>query len=259
MFTGFQIIAITLLMFLSGLEGSLSGFFFTPYGSSILLGWITGLIMGDTKIGLTIGGTMELMGIGMNPLGGSSVPNYSIGTVIGTAFAVASGVGIEIGIATAIPAATLSVQLDVLQKALGSFFYHKAMTANENGNHKAMYNWIRLGFLPQLFIGTFAVMLMLVGGSAVVELVINTLPQWLLTGFQKAGGVLPALGFAILLRSLPIQGNFMYVLIGFVLASYMGLPMLAIAIIGLALAMLAYKQNKRFHELSEAKGVIDDE
>lgn len=42
--------------------------------------------MGDVATGFYLGGTYELMNIGLNPLGGSTVPNYNMGVVVGVAF-----------------------------------------------------------------------------------------------------------------------------------------------------------------------------
>lgn len=258
MFTVYQIVMLTLIITVVQIEGSLLNFSF--YGKSILLGYLSGLVMGDVKMGLLIGGTLELMGIGLNPLGGSSVPNYFIGTVVGTAFAVATGGGMEVGIATGLPAATLGVQLDVFGKTIGSYFYHKAENASQLGDFKKTYWWIIAGFFPRiLVVSTIPVLLMLVAGSAVVESVIATMPIWLLNGFRNAGNILPALGFAILMRSLPIKENFFYVLIGFVFMAYLNVPMLGIAILGLAFALLAFKNRKALATAQSAVNGDDDE
>lgn len=61
-------------------------------------------------------------------------------------------------------------------------------------------------------------------------------------GLGVAGGVLPALGIAVLLRYLPISNFYGYIIIGFVLVSYLNIPMLGVALVGLALALIRYKQ-----------------
>lgn len=77
--------------------------------NSMFWGMVVGLCMGDLKTGLFIGGTYQLMS-----LGGSSVPDYQIGTIITTAIAISSGVGIEAGMAIGLPICMLSVQFDVV-------------------------------------------------------------------------------------------------------------------------------------------------
>lgn len=54
----------------------------------VIAGFITGLIMGDTTIGLMVGGTLHLMQLGIAAFGGASIPDYFTRAVIGTVFAI---------------------------------------------------------------------------------------------------------------------------------------------------------------------------
>ena len=83
---------------------------------------------------------------------------------------------------------------------------------------------------------------MLIFGSDLVDLIIKYLPDWLMGGLSVAGGLLPAVGIAILLRYLPTKDYIAYLMIGFFLAAYLTVPMVGVAIIGLALAIISFKQ-----------------
>lgn len=61
------------------------------YGSVAALGFLAGLIMGDVGTGMAVGGSMCLMSLGLFGAGGSSVPEYQVGCIAGTAFAIAMG------------------------------------------------------------------------------------------------------------------------------------------------------------------------
>ena len=61
------------------------------------------LIMGDVSTGLMIGGTFQLMSLGVAALGGASAPNYGLATIIGTFIAVRTGTGIDAAIAVGLP------------------------------------------------------------------------------------------------------------------------------------------------------------
>ena len=54
----------------------------------LVIGPLVGLILGDVYTGLLVGGTLELVWMGMVPLAGAQPPNVVIGGVIGTAFAI---------------------------------------------------------------------------------------------------------------------------------------------------------------------------
>lgn len=209
----------------------------------VMTGFITGLIMGDVKTGLLIGGTMQLMTLGVGGYGGSSVPDYYIGTIIGTAFAIGSGSGLEAALAIGIPVATLAVQLDVLRKMGGSFFLHKAINAVDNYENKKAYRWIISGVLASIAAYGLPVFIALVFGQGVVNAFIHWMPVWLINGFKVAGGLLPVVGISILLRYMPFKSYWFYVLAGFFLAAYLKVPILGIAIVGVIIAAISFKQN----------------
>jgi mannose/fructose/N-acetylgalactosamine-specific phosphotransferase system component IIC len=52
------------------------------------------------------------------------------------------------------------------------------------------------------------------------------------------GAILPAVGFAMLLKIMPVSRYWYMLLIGFVLFAYMNVPLLGIALFGLAIAFL---------------------
>ena len=81
MFTPIQIILVCVWMWGFTVIGMSVQLF--SYGVAVLHGFVTGLIMGDVATGLTVGGTLCLMGLGVGGYGGSSVPDYAMGTVVG--------------------------------------------------------------------------------------------------------------------------------------------------------------------------------
>lgn len=230
-------------------------------GSVVLTGFLVGLIMKDVKTGLLIGGTMELMGLGVAGYGGASVPNYRVGAAVGTAFTVAMGSGLETALIVGIPTATLGVQLDILAKMLGSFWLHLAQKAAAEGKYKKTY---RIIFFSNLFAGrttlndTYPVVLFLLLGSTFVENVINVIPDWLTTGLKAAGNVLPALGMAILLKYLPVKNNVQYLILGFVLAVYLNLGILPIALLGTIVAITLYHSYAKSSAKVSTGGIGDE-
>lgn len=226
-------------------------------GGVVLNGLVTGAIMGDLTTGFYLGGTYELMNIGLNPLGGSTVPNYNMGVVVGVAFGAVAG--LETGMAVGIVVATLASTLDVLAKMCGSFFLHKAQDSIARKDVKGMMRWIHIGFWPRILLdATIPLIILFVAGAPIVEAINNVIPEWLLSGFKNAGNMLPAIGFAILLRSMNLKGNFQYVIIGFVLFAYFNVGALGAALVGIALAMIAYYTNVRIAEAQNMGGVGDE-
>ena len=80
------------------------------------------------------------------------------------------------------------------------------------------------------------------GGDAVSALV-NSIPAWLTTGITIATGILPALGFAQLVTMIVSKETAVFLLLGFLLAAYLGVPVLGIvcfAVVLVGVLMMAH-------------------
>lgn len=262
MVTPIQLILILAVLTLVAYDALMSQMVVKSCGESVVLGFIIGLIMGDVTTGLLVGGTMQLMSLGLAGYGGASVPNYRVGTTVGTVFAIATGGGLEVALVVGIPSATLGVQLDVMAKMLGTSFLHMAEKAAEEGKYKKCYNIIFWGNLfgsRVALTNTYPALIFLLLGSAFIENLLAMIPAWLITGLTTCGNVLPALGMAILLKYMPMKGNLQYLVLGFVLSVYFGIDILPIAIIGGIIAVLVYQRLQRESAATAAVGGVGDE
>ena len=209
-----------------------------------MAGFFAGLVLGDVTTGLVVGGTLNLLVLGIGNFGGASIPDYMTGALLGTAFAIQSGQGAEFGVTLAIPIGLLMIQLDILARFSNTYFQHRAERLVEEGNIEAAARMNILGLIPQSVSRMLPVFLALVFGSDFVNLVVNHLPMWLMNGLKTAGGILPSLGIAILLRYLPVSRNISYLILGFFLAAYLKVPVLGVALVGLACAVLSFQSEK---------------
>ncbi len=244
-------------------------------GSPVFAGLISGLIMGDMKTGLIIGGGLQLVVLGVGTFGGASRIDATSGAVLATAFSVAQGIDPEIAISTiAVPVAALLVYTDILGRFSTTFFAHRIDAAVERFDYKGIERNYLLGAIPWALSRALPVFLALAFGSGVVETLVNFVNdvKWLADGLTLAARMLPGLGFAILLHYLPIKRNLHYLALGFGLTAmltvifsniqtlggavagvvkdfnggaFKSLPMIGIAIIGLFLAVLRYTATQR--------------
>mgnify|MGYP002601418843 CR=1 FL=1 len=208
-----------------------------------MAGFFAGLILGDVKTGLIVGGTLNLLVLGVGNFGGASIPDYMTGALLGTAFAIESGKGAEFGVTLAIPIGLLMIQLDVLARFSNTFFQHKAEAYVEKGDFDKAGLMNLLGLIPQSLSRMLPVFLALVFGSVFVQGVVDHMPVWLMSGLKTAGGILPALGIAILLRYLPVAKNITFLIVGFVLAAYLNVPVFGVALVGLAMAIYVFQSE----------------
>lgn len=225
------------------------------FGNPVNAGLIAGLIVGDMKLGLAVGATLQLMILGVGTFGGASIPDYATGAIIGTAIGHISGKGINYGIGVAIPVGLLMVQLDILARFANTYFAHRIDKAIDRNDDKAVVRNSLYGAIPWGLSRSVPVLLVLVFGEAFVKNVLNYMPQWLMGGLKSAGTMLPAVGIAILMHYLPVKKFGAYMIFGFVAAAYLKVPMLGVALIGIGFAINHY--NKITHSKPQAETNAD--
>jgi mannose/fructose/N-acetylgalactosamine-specific phosphotransferase system component IIC len=209
----------------------------------LLAGTAAGLIVGNAALGMAIGATLELIALGVYTYGGATIPDYQTGAIIGTALAAAGAGGIQaqtaIGIAVGLPAALLLASLDPIGRFLPTFLIHKADAYAMEGNARGLARMHWLGLIPWLLpraIPTFLAALAL--NSDTVSRLQNDIPAGLVNGLTFTGGLLPAVGFAMLLTIMPLRRYWYMLLIGFVLFAYLQVPLVGIALFGLPIAIM---------------------
>lgn len=210
-----------------------------PY-SPLFGGAVTGLIMGDLKTGLIVGATLQLMTLGVATYGGSTVPDFLTGSIMGTAYAIMAGKGAEYGIGLAVPIGLLLTQLDILARMTNIFFQHRADRFAEQGNYKGVERQNIWGMFPWMLSRVIPVVVGLVFGQTVVNAINSFIPQWFMLGLKAAGMILPAMGIAILMHYLPLKTFWPFFIIGFVFMAYFSknFTILGVSLIGLAMAGL---------------------
>lgn len=204
---------------------------------ALVSGFVTGLLVGNVGLGLTIGATLTLLSLGLWTYGGATIPDFQTGAIVGTAIGAVSnsaGAGIAIGGITAI----LMTQADVLARGLTTVFIHGADGYATTGDERGLTMMHFLGQIPWGLSRAVPVFLAVWLGSGPVNAAVHVLPAWATTGLTVAGTVLPALGFALLLTMLPLNRYWMFLIVGFVLFAYLSMPLIGIAVAAVAIAFL---------------------
>lgn len=97
------------------------------FGTSLLsrplvMGTLTGIVLGDVQTGVTLGATLELAFMGAFSIGASIPPEMISGTVLGTAFTITTGAGPETALTVGLPVASLVLIAKTLEWY--SFYLH---------------------------------------------------------------------------------------------------------------------------------------
>lgn len=175
----------------------------------VFVGAIAGVIMGDPVTGLFIGGSMQLTVLGIGTFGGSSHIDANTGSIIATAFSVAIGMDPSQALAAiAVPVAALLTMTDVLGRFCNTFFQHRIDAMIEREDYAGIQRNYLYGIIPWALSRALPCALALTFGQGLVQSLMDVLSgplAWLGAGLGVAGAVLPAVGFAILLRYLPVK------------------------------------------------------
>lgn len=225
----------------------------------VMAGMVVGAILGDLTTGLFIGGTLQLMTLGISSFGGASVPDYATAAAVGSYIAITTGQEATVGITLAIPVAMLVVQLDVLKWSTNIFFQNKAERYAEQENYRGIELMQVCGVINTGVTSGLPVLLTVIFGPTVIGGIVEYIPDWLSSGLSVAGGLLPAIGIAMLLHYLPTKDYFSFLLIGFVLAAYFSMPVLGVALLGAAFALYMYKKSSSQPAAVATEGMNDDE
>ncbi|HIW18152.1 PTS mannose/fructose/sorbose/N-acetylgalactosamine transporter subunit IIC [Faecalicoccus acidiformans] len=216
-------------------------------GSGLFIGFMFGLFFGDMITGLALGASIQLVYLGMISTGGNMPADNALAAVIAIPIAMKSGLDANAAVALAVPFGVLGVFLDQLRRTSNSIWVRKADELAQKGDIKGIfkcayiYPEIVIFFLR--FVPVFLISLL--GTDSVISL-IESLPAFIITGFSVAGGILPAMGFAIILITIGKPKLLPYFFIGFFAVQYLGLNNMATAIFGTCLALLViFEKSKK--------------
>jgi PTS system mannose-specific IIC component len=204
----------------------------------LLTGTLVGIIMGDYVQGLAIGAVLELMWMGIGNVGAYSAPDTVAGAIIGVALGISTGGGVATGIALAVPASLLCQQLLIVWRSLGCFQNawadNIAETGDINGINKVHYFAAPIWFL----IRAVPCFLAIYFGSGFIEKILTYIPSAVLTGLNVSSKLVPAVGICVLLLMLLKGTMWLFFFLGFVLTTYLKLPIIPVTFIALAFAAI---------------------
>ena len=206
----------------------------------LVTGAVVGLILGDFETGLKAGAALELVWAGMVPLAGAQPPNVVIGGIIGTAFAILTKQAPEVAVGIAVPFAVAAQGCITLLFTIYSPIMHKMDDYARKADTKSID---RLNYLGPviLFVFYFVIsFLPIYFGAEQAQRIVEMMPEWLIGGLSVAGGIMPAVGFGMLLKIMFKVEYAPFFAIGFIAAAYLNLPILAVAAIGLSIAAYDY-------------------
>lgn len=259
-----QVLATTILIIIAVFE--FLGFRPIGIGEPLIIGTLTGIIVGIPKTALVLSALLQLVYLGMYPIGGAAAPDATVATVVAVFFAKILGYTsvdpsqLSSLIAFAVPIGILSMYLEVLFARMGCTTYaHWADKVIEEGKIDRLQLIVTAGTLQWALTKAVPILLFgILGASegaveAIRSFVQNATVKTIMSALGVAGAMMPAVGLAYLMKLMFSREMVPWFIMGYILAAYLKMPILGIAlmIVALALAIKANALKSIFESVTE--------
>ena len=244
------IILIIIVALLAGIEGVVDEF---QFHQPIVACTLIGLVSGHLTEGVMLGGSLQMIALGWANVGAAVAPDAALASVASAIIMVLGLQGgstnvqtaISTAIAVAIPLSVAGLFLTMICRTIAIPMVHFMDAAAEKGNMRAIDMWQILAILLQgIRIAIPAALLCVVPAETVTN-ALNQMPAWLSGGMTVGGGMVAAVGYAMVINMMSTKETWPFFALGFVLAAIGELTLIALGAIGVALALvyLGLKEN----------------
>ncbi|GBG93704.1 mannose-specific PTS system IIC component [Ligilactobacillus salitolerans] len=239
-----SMVLVVIVAFFAGMEGILDQWqFHQPLVACTLIGLVTGHL----TEGIMLGGSLQMIALGWANVGAAVAPDAALAAIASSIILVQGGQGVKgIGsaVAIAIPLAVAGLFLTMLVRTITVAIVHLMDKAAAEGNSKMIDFWQYLCIgLQGLRIAIPAALLLVIPASSVRSM-LESMPAWLSDGMSIGGGMVVAVGYAMVINMMASREVWPFFIIGFVIAALSDLTLIAIGALGIALALMYLSLDK---------------
>ena len=239
-----SIILVVLVAFLAGMEGILDEFqFHQPLVACTLIGLVTG----NLEAGIVLGGTLQMIALGWANIGAAVAPDAALASVASAIILVLGGQGVKgvpSAIAIAVPLAVAGLFLTMIVHTIAVPIVHLMDAAAEEGNIRKVEMWHIIAVCLQgVRIAVPAAALLFIPAQT-VQSFLESMPAWLTDGMAIGGGMVVAVGYALVINMMATKEVWPFFVIGFVVAAISQLTLIALGALGVALALIYLNLSK---------------
>ncbi|EAG7918503.1 PTS mannose/fructose/sorbose transporter subunit IIC [Listeria monocytogenes] len=239
-----SIILVVLIAFLAGIEGILDEF---QFHQPLIACTLIGLVTGNLTACIILGGTLQMIALGWANIGAAVAPDAALASVASAIILVLGGqgvAGIPSAIAIAIPLAVAGLFLTMIVRTLAVPIVHLMDRAAEKGNIRSV-EWLHISAICMqgVRIAIPAAALLFIPADS-VQSFLEAMPAWLTDGMAIGGGMVVAVGYALVINMMATKEVWPFFVIGFVVAAISQLTLIAIGALGVALALIYLNLSK---------------
>lgn len=249
---GLTIVLIIIVALLAGMEGILDQF---QFHQPIVACTLIGLVSGHLTEGIILGGSLQMIALGWANIGAAVAPDAALASVASCIIMVLALSGpnadttnaISTSIALAIPLSVAGLFLTMICRTVAIPIVHMMDAEAEKGNIKGVEIWHIIAiFMQGIRIAIPAAILCFIPSQAVTQL-LQAMPEWLAGGMAVGGGMVAAVGYAMVINMMATKEVWPFFALGFVFAAINSLTLIALGTIGVSMALiyLALKESAK--------------
>ncbi len=217
----------------------------------LVSGMIVGIILGDVTTGIIIGVAVQAVYIAIITPGGTMPADLNFVAYPAIALGILSGADTEVAVTLAATIGILGTVIHNFMMILNSYWNSLSDKAAEAGNTRKLY--FTHAIYPQVttflmrFVPTTVTVYL---GARYMEGLINATPQTVIDIMTIVGGILPAVGIAILLKQLVKKSTmFIYFMAGFIAMVFSDINMIGLAVMAALIAFITYQSKQQEEEV----------
>lgn len=245
----FQIILLFIVSCIIGMESILDEF---QCHRPLIACTLIGLILGDIKTGIIVGGTLEMIALGWMNIGAAVAPDTALASIISTILIISGQQSIGTGIALAIPLAAAGQVLTIIVRTISIAFQHMADIASKRCNLTAL-SWIHITAL-MLQAMRIAIPATIVGisiGTETIHHILHSIPEVITNGLNIAGGMIVVVGYAMVINMMRAGYLMPFFYLGFVITAFTEFNLVALGAIGIIMAILYIQLSPQYNQVKE--------
>ncbi|MCT4457233.1 PTS mannose/fructose/sorbose transporter subunit IIC [Lactiplantibacillus paraplantarum] len=240
-----QVILVVLVSFLAGMEGILDEFHFhQPVVACTLIGLVTGQLIPC----VILGGSLQMIALGWANIGAAVAPDAALASIASAIILVLGGqgrAGVSSAIAIAVPLAVAGLLLTIIARTLATGIVHIMDRAAEEGSFAKIDFWQWVAICMQGLRIAIPAALILAVGATPVKAMLNAMPAWLTDGLSIGGGMVVAVGYAMVINMMASREVWPFFALGFVLAAISDITLIGLGAIGISLALMYLALSKQ--------------
>lgn len=249
-----QIILVFLVSCLAGMGSILDEWqFHRPLIACTLIG----LVLGDLKTGIIVGGSLELLALGWMNIGAALAPDAALASVVSTILVIVGKQDIATGIALAIPLAAAGQVLTYIVRAITVGFQHAADRSVLNGNLERL-DLLHCSalFLQAMRIAIPALLVAMTAGTDVVQQMLHSIPPVVTNGLKIGGGIIAVVGYAMVINMMRAGYLMPFFYAGFVIAGFTDFNLVALGVLGAVMAYLYIELSPKYNKTQQVVQVV---